>query len=685
LEFHPKFPGCRPLPMAPRCQSVDMTQGGNIYRDAERRLLDAIRAGEVCEFADWDFADWEVGDSEDEMASWGPERTIRATLLRRLLTAENAQYAADGVRLRGAAVEGVLDLQGRNVLPLDLGDCRIATLKAKRATFTGKADFDGATFTGDASFDDATFTRAAHFNGATFIGTAEFGDAIFIGDASFGDAEPHFIPGMLTRGATFTRDASFKRATFIGTAEFGEATFTGDAWFDRTTFTGNARFASATFTGTARFDNATFTDDAWFDRTTFTGNAWFDSATFIGTAEFDNATFTNAGFTFATFTGDARFRGAIADAYDLGGAQFHATDPGPWVARQVTLAGAVFHVRARVGVAAVEKVDCGRLQAREGVHLLVRGGGVDLEDAEFLRRSILAHSASEPTLPNRLAQVLVDELDPQYLKRTRVVSLRRATAGELVLSGVGLEDCVFAGAHGLDKLRIDATCSFQRPPAWPRETWRPFTNRRLIAEEAQWRQVHHTRGWVPASTTASPESDDSVPTALEIAGIYRDLRKGLEDAKDEPGAADFYYGEMEMRRLAARKHRHQDTDRGEPKGRRPSWTERRLLDAYWAVSGYGLRAWRALTALAVLLIGCAALFTLPAFVKTQPGASVPFTKSLEFTARESLTLTRAAGPPTPTNHRRLDRARYRAAPTGPIATGSGVAGSPRTHQAVSGT
>jgi hypothetical protein len=30
-----------------------------------------------------------------------------------------------------------------------------------------------------------------------------------------------------------------------------------------------------------------------------------------------------------------------------------------------------------------------------------------------------------------------------------------------------------------------------------------------------------------------------VPTALEIAGIYRALRKGLEDAKDEPGAADF--------------------------------------------------------------------------------------------------------------------------------------------------
>jgi hypothetical protein len=28
--------------------------------------------------------------------------------------------------------------------------------------------------------------------------------------------------------------------------------------------------------------------------------------------------------------------------------------------------------------------------------------------------------------------------------------------------------------------------------------------------------------------------------------------QGREDAKDEPGAADFYYGEMEMRRHAGR-------------------------------------------------------------------------------------------------------------------------------------
>jgi hypothetical protein len=52
----------------------------------------------------------------------------------------------------------------------------------------------------------------------------------------------------------------------------------------------------------------------------------------------------------------------------------------------------------------------------------------------------------------------------------------------------------------------------------------------------------------------------------------------LEDAKDEPGANDFYYGEMD-----ARRH-----DPLTPRG------ERLLLYAYWLVSGYGLRATRAL-------------------------------------------------------------------------------------------
>jgi hypothetical protein len=47
-----------------------------------------------------------------------------------------------------------------------------------------------------------------------------------------------------------------------------------------------------------------------------------------------------------------------------------------------------------------------------------------------------------------------------------------------------------------------------------------------------------------------PEESDSLE-AQQIAGIYRELRSGREDRKDEPGANDFHYGKMEMRRHSA--------------------------------------------------------------------------------------------------------------------------------------
>jgi hypothetical protein len=90
----------------------------------------------------------------------------------------------------------------------------------------------------------------------------------------------------------------------------------------------------------------------------------------------------------------------------------------------------------------------------------------------------------------------------------------------------------------------------------------------------------------------------------EIAGVYRALRKGREDNKDEPGAADFYYGEMEMRRH----------DRTKP---RP---ERFVLFLYRLTSGNALRASRALAWLACIL-GVATIL-LAAFGLEQP-ATVP--------------------------------------------------------------
>ncbi|MDG9720659.1 hypothetical protein [Streptomyces sp. DH24] len=79
-----------------------------------------------------------------------------------------------------------------------------------------------------------------------------------------------------------------------------------------------------------------------------------------------------------------------------------------------------------------------------------------------------------------------------------------------------------------------------------------------------------------------------------MAALYRQLRKSLEDGKNEPDAADFSYGECEMRR--------HDTTR--PFG------ERTLLTAYWALSGYGLRATRALAWLVTAMAATIAVMVL---------------------------------------------------------------------------
>lgn len=66
---------------------LDMEDDASDYSQAEQRLVDAIAAGAVCDFGDG------AAITADEMASWGQERTIRATVLRQLLTAEDAQNA----------------------------------------------------------------------------------------------------------------------------------------------------------------------------------------------------------------------------------------------------------------------------------------------------------------------------------------------------------------------------------------------------------------------------------------------------------------------------------------------------------------------------------------------------------------------------------------------------------------
>jgi hypothetical protein len=172
-------------------------------------------------------------------------------------------------------------------------------------------------------------------------------------------------------------------------------------------------------------------------------------------------------------------------------------------------------------------------------------------------------------------------------------SLRRANVAGLRIASVSLERCAFFGAFNLDRLRIEGEPLFARTRGWR-------SRRKIISEEMDWRynrrQVwferlesvllkRHVRSFPQLQTF-------SVLDPVSIAALYRDLRKSREDAKDEPGAADFYYCEMEMRR-------HDRTS---------SRAERFILWMYWLVSGYGLRGLRSLTCLSILIAGFAICF-----------------------------------------------------------------------------
>lgn len=229
-------------------------------------------------------------------------------------------------------------------------------------------------------------------------------------------------------------------------------------------------------------------------------------------------------------------------------------------------------------------------------------------------------------------------------EKPRVVSLYRANVQNLTIADADLRACRFAGAHHLDLLRTERCTFASTPRGWWVSQWQPvvwrWTRREAIAEEHAWRaqrplyrlsgahDLRHGRPteWNPPECRASVDGGESVPSTGEIASIYRSLRKGREDTKDEPGAADLYYGEMEMRRCTSG---HEDVRVSLPRG------ERAVLWLYWMACGYGQRASRALLGLLFTIIFAAAAFKLYVF------ESDSYWRSLLYSAQSTTSFLRA--------------------------------------------
>jgi hypothetical protein len=277
----------------------------------------------------------------------------------------------------------------------------------------------------------------------------------------------------------------------------------------------------------------------------------------------------------ATFAGDVRLDGTIVD----GGVYVWRCEfqgpvllSGPLFNDSLAFAEVTFRRHALMQCAA-KSVNLYQTRFEQGVDLLVRHAVVVAEHVAFEAPSLIADSSHGGPPDEHLRRH-----DDQ---RPRIESLRRSDVGTLLLSNVDLGGCHFYGTHRLDQLRIDGEPTYATEPP----TWR-WTPRRILAEEAYVRVRAGESEWRSGRTSPTdPQWRAERHLRFDdVAAIYRGLRKGQEERKDEPGAADFYYGEMEMRRRAA------------------SGVEGKLLWLYWIVSGYGLRASRALAALGITII-----------------------------------------------------------------------------------
>ncbi|MGA5068298.1 pentapeptide repeat-containing protein [Streptomyces exfoliatus] len=459
----------------------------------------------------------------------------------------------------------------------------------------GRAAFDEARFSGDVQFERVDFTDEVSFGRARFDGGVCFRATRFGSDARFGEmvvAEDTWFDGSDMHAGVW-----FRQAVLGGALRFQVAEVGGRAVFDGLTAGGDAEFTGVEFREVAGFTGVAVEGEAWFDGTVFHGEARFARASIAQKAWFDGAVFRQA----ADFAGatlgqdvsfsDARFeRGAGFREANIGGdAEFHRTGiEGDVVFRKATflrtarlgplvcaglldLSEAVFHSAVTIEAAAKD-LRCRRTRWGSTAALRLRHAAVDFGDA-VLEFPVSVAGRSRPFVSDDGTQPDEPGLtDP----RVRVTSLRGTDAAHLVLADVDLTDCLFAETVHLDQLRLEGRCPLPEVPAGiHRRRWLPvrWTRRRTLIEEHHWRAARqHTHGWTPAPA----DTDIREPAAL--APVYRQLRKALEDGKNEPGAADFYYGEMEMRRH----------DRESP------WGERALLLLYWAASGYGLRATRAL-------------------------------------------------------------------------------------------
>ncbi|GAB4050878.1 hypothetical protein [Catellatospora paridis] len=281
-------------------------------------------------------------------------------------------------------------------------------------------------------------------------------------------------------------------------------------------------------------------------------------------------------------------------------------------AESLDLRRTTFQHRALLQLGDVPRVDMQRAGFHRGVRLTCAGPTrLDLLEVDLGGPSAIAAAAS--TVEAWRMQ------DRPVLGRTLGTDL-----SQLRLSYVDLSECSFTGAHHLDKLTVDDWHSWRTSP---RGLW--VTHRVTLADE------HRVRGHV---RWALPGTDGrEAPSVDSVQADYHSLRSMMQDRKDQRAASDFYYGEMEMRRIGLRRSVRADLRARDWRAAFSTLGEWLLLCLYWLLSGYGQRAWRAFVTLGLVAAAASAALARWGF-QTPTG----YGDSLRYTLRAASTLLRGS-------------------------------------------
>lgn len=531
---------------------------------------------------------------------------VRERELAQILLRDVADRVLDfrGVQFSTTAVRTLLDALGttREVAELDLTDAIVPDdFELSNLVVTRQLGAHSTTFRGRVHFSNVQFQAASFFR-ASFHQLVRLGDVHFHGDASF--RESNFVSGLfvgvMEGPVRFDHGLDFVGARFGGTCLFRNLSGAGDLFLQSVQLP-EVDLSGVCVAGGLSFRNSTITGDLWLARARVSGALDLENCRVGGEIALDGAIVGQLNARSGSFASSPEFGNMLVRDWAV---LDHCTFGKP--------------VRVRI---CASKLHCARTNFLAGASLEVYADVV--LDGARLGGTSASPSSLSPNRPpsNELTAPIEGETiaaqDVTITSPPRLVSARGADLTGLSLESVDLTICLFGGASGLDTVRFGSGAEFRATPGGP------WTTRDTVFEEHLWRTApgltsddqQPNRVRLPGTwsgpdqlpewfgrTVVPPGMRRAVETeplgfmqANDVATIYRQLRKAREDAKDEPGAADFYYGEMEMRRRFLREATNPRKRAGS------SRAESVLLTTYWLVAGYGLRAWRPLVVLACVV------------------------------------------------------------------------------------